>query len=292
MSRSLFYRIAGIVIETVLDASWHMPVLGILENYVCDAAQSDVVIECAAVDELPWIESECVYYDDRKFIQAIDHGFVRYDGHGSDYSACYVCTVRNDNHIKAYVKSSVLVDGVPSHLMAELLQLEHLLALRHGILLHASVICVDDEAVLFTAPSQTGKSTQASLWESYAGAEIVNGDRCAVVVEEEGIFVYGIPFAGSSGIRKNVRLPLKAIVYLKQGLDNEAVLCRGVDAFCKVYEGISVQLWDEQDVQSVMDTVSHVVQRVPVLYFSCTPDEAAVLALKKKLEELEHEKSD
>lgn len=288
----MFYRIADIVIETVLDASWHMPVLGILENYVCDAAQSDVVIECAVVDELPWIESECVYYDDRKFIQAIDHGFVRYDGHGSDYSACYVCTVRNDNHIKAYVKSSVLVDGVPSHLMAELLQLEHLLALRHGILLHASVICVDGEAILFTAPSQTGKSTQASLWESFAGAEIINGDRCAVVVEDEGIFVYGIPFAGSSGIRKNVKLPLKAIVYLRQSKDNRAVVCHGVRAFHRVYKGISVQLWDHDDVQLAMDTVTEIIQNVPVIEFACRPDEAAVLALKKKLEELEHEKSE
>ena len=48
-------------------------------------------------------------------------------------------------------------------MMAELMELEHLLAMRKGILLHASVVCVDGEAVLFTAPSQTGKSTQASL---------------------------------------------------------------------------------------------------------------------------------
>ena len=281
----MFYKIADVVIETILDDVWHMPYVGVLENYVCDACRSDVVMECSIVDELPVVEGDVVYYDHRKHVLRCEDGFVRYTGHGHDVSECYVCTVRQDDVLKAYVKSSVLVDGVPSHLMAELMELEHLLAMRKGILLHASVVCVDGEAVLFTAPSQTGKSTQASLWERYADAEIMNGDRCAVVVEDR-VYVYGIPFAGSSGIRKNVKLPVKAIVYLEQGLDNESVLCRGAGAFRRVYEGISVQLWDEVDVQCVMDTVSTVVQSVPVIHFSCTPDENAVIALRKKLEEL------
>ncbi|WP_370839368.1 hypothetical protein [Intestinibacter bartlettii] len=34
-----------------------------------------------------------------------------------------------------------------------------------------------DKGILFSAPSGTGKSTQADLWEKYENAEIINGDR-------------------------------------------------------------------------------------------------------------------
>ncbi len=287
---SRFYRIADIVIETVFDKEWYMPSQGVLEPFVCETTASDYIVECKLVDELPYKAGNIVYYDARKHVKLSEDGFLRCYGHPKNLDECYACTIRNGNRIDAFVKRSVLVDGIPSHLMAELLELEHLLAIHHGVLLHASVINVNGEAVLFTAPSQTGKSTQASLWERYAAAEIINGDRCAVMIENEGIFVHGIPFAGSSGIRKNIKLPIKAIVYLKQAQENYAEIYRCSAAFRRVYEGCSVQLWDELDVQTVIDTVSKIVENVPVIQFECRPDEEAVNVLKKKLEELSCEK--
>ncbi len=286
------YRIADVVIETVFDQNWKMPSSGVLEEYVCDSKTSDVRIECELVNELPFIETERIYFDERKHVRINQDGFVRYYGHMQDIKSCYACTIRNGNQTKAFVKSSVLVDGIPSHLMAELLELEHLLAMHHKILLHASVICVDNEAILFTAPSKTGKSTQASLWQRVMDAQIINGDRCAVGVEGQKAFVYGVPFAGSSNIRRNVKLPIKAIVYLRQGPQNQAQKCAGASAFRRVYEGCSLQIWDEHDVSCVLDSVAQIIQNVPVIDFECRPDEQAVFVLKKKLEESDHEKSD
>ena len=45
------------------------------------------------------------------------------------------------------------------------------------LLMHGAVIAVGNKAWLFTAPSGTGKSTQAELWERYRNAEQINGDR-------------------------------------------------------------------------------------------------------------------
>ena len=60
--------------------------------------------------------------------------------------------------------------------------------------------------ILFSGPSGIGKSTQAALWQRYAGAEIVNGDR-ALVRPDTGT-VSGVFYAGTSGISRNVTASL------------------------------------------------------------------------------------
>ena len=42
----------------------------------------------------------------------------------------------------------------------------------NGIILHSSFINFENKAILFSAPSGTGKSTQADLWKKYKNAEI------------------------------------------------------------------------------------------------------------------------
>ena len=46
------------------------------------------------------------------------------------------------------------------------------------LVLHSSyVLTQSGAAVLFSGPSGIGKSTQAALWQQYAGADVINGDR-------------------------------------------------------------------------------------------------------------------
>ena len=55
----------------------------------------------------------------------------------------------------------------------------------HSMILHSAYMCYEDTAVLFSAPSETGKSTQAGLWEKYRGTWTVNGDRSLLIREED-----------------------------------------------------------------------------------------------------------
>ena len=49
---------------------------------------------------------------------------------------------------------------------------------KHGVVfLHASQIAVRNKGILFTAPSGTGKTTPARLWEKYRQADIICNDR-------------------------------------------------------------------------------------------------------------------
>ena len=81
---------------------------------------------------------------------------------------------RSDGVVDATVNTE---SGMPltSFVVSEIIDLPRLLLRRGSVFLHASYILYGGQAILFTAPKQTGKSTQAALWQRFAGAEIVNG---------------------------------------------------------------------------------------------------------------------
>lgn len=209
---------------------------------------------------------------------------VRYIGAvAGNWESAYLRTAQRGKDSHVQVKESVYKSTISSKTVLNAIAAEHLIAQAGGFVFHSSYIRVGAEAILFTAPSGTGKSTQAELWSVLRGAEIINGDRSAVRLRDGQAVACGIPFAGSSQICKNVTLPLKAIVYLSQGKETTIRKLRGAEAFRRVWEGVSVNTWDKEDVNKVMDTVQQVVMGVPVYYLSCTPDESAVAALERML---------
>ena len=160
----------------------------------------------------------------------------------------YMCVKHmGKNHFVSITESS-LGDFIPVHTVYEVLQSEKLMADSNAILMHASYIEYQGKAILFTAPSGTGKSTQADLWEKLRGARILNGDRCAVQLREDGFYVCGVPFAGSSNICENVTLPLKTIVCLSQAPQTTITPIKGFMAFRSVYEGCGILPWDKKHV--------------------------------------------
>lgn len=56
-----------------------------------------------------------------------------------------------------------------------LLSLERRMNSYKSYILHSSYIVYQEQAILFSAPSGTGKSTQADLWKKYRDIEIING---------------------------------------------------------------------------------------------------------------------
>ena len=158
-----------------------------------------------------------------------------------------------------------------------------MLAEHGGVVLHSSYIITQrGEALLFSAPSGTGKSTQAELWRSYAGAQVINGDR-ALVKAENGVTANGILFSGTSGIRKNVTAPLRALVLLRQSEKNEIRSVSGKEAFMRLLPQCSYYPNEEENLRLVTGILAEIISAVPVYDFGCVPDESAVSALSEVL---------
>lgn len=156
-----------------------------------------------------------------------------------------------------------------------LIAIEELLLRNHAFLLHSSVVEIEGQLVLFSAPSQTGKSTQASLWEKYLGAEIINGDRCIVRRVGDTFWGFGSPYAGTSGIYKNTSAPIKGIILLKQAPEN-TIRPLGAESFMRLYNQSIVNTWDSSFVAGLSDLIVDVMSHIPIYELSCRPDEEAV----------------
>ncbi len=116
-----------------------------------------------------------------------------------------------------------LIKNLPQteYIMSGIMFLE--LAMHLGYLpIHATAISISNEAVLFSAPSGTGKSTHANYWKQlYPETIFINDDKPLINIENNELYVYGSPFSGEHRINKNIKTKLKAIVLLKQGIDNK-----------------------------------------------------------------------
>lgn len=170
-----------------------------------------------------------------------------------------------------------------TNLMIKLFDLPHQMIAQKGVFLHASYIVWKGKAILFTAPKQTGKSTQANLWKRFRGAKVVNGDRALLRKTEEGWNVYGSPYCGTSKICENISSPLGAIVILSQSNRNAAYMEKPLGAYKALLSGMTFRTWDTNEVSAVADIIKELIFNVPIIRLECLPDEEAVEVLEGML---------
>lgn len=149
--------------------------------------------------------------------------------------------------------------------------------------LHGSYIDWNGSAILFTAPSGTGKSTQARLWKECEGSEIINGDRVLLGKRQNIWHAFGFPNCGSSQICVNRALPIRAIVVLEQGSENRVEQLSVSQKLRSLVSGMAIYHWDERDVQNAVELGAELLSKVPVVKLVCRPDRDAVAVLKEYL---------
>lgn len=161
--------------------------------------------------------------------------------------------------------------------------METLLLQHQGLLLHASLINYKGKAIAFAGPSGIGKSTQADIWHTFLGADIINGDRAALRKERDHWYAYGCPYAGTSGIYKNDREPLAAIIVLGQAEGNRLCQLTAGEAFRYLYPEFSVHHWQKDFVAKATDLCLQLLAETPIYLLECRPDESAATLVKKGL---------
>lgn len=149
--------------------------------------------------------------------------------------------------------------------------------------LHGSFIEWEGGAILFSAPSGVGKSTQAALWQKYAGATVVNGDRVLLRELDGRYYACGYPACGSSDVCLNEMLPIRAIVLLEQAGENEVTALSAGEKIRRLLTGMELYRWHEGELDRALRFCEGLVDALPVPLLRCRPDEGAVRALQSYL---------
>lgn len=153
------------------------------------------------------------------------------------------------------------------------------------LLLHCAYILYNGRAILFTAPSGTGKTTQAKLWQRSMGSRIVNGDRAAIGLKGGIVTAYGLPISGTSPDCENVTAPVAAIVSLSQAKENRVTRLRAASAVKPLLSRTYLPPEFAQDLPLLVDLAASLAARVPVYHLQCLPDDSAVQALAAMIDE-------
>ncbi len=157
-----------------------------------------------------------------------------------------------------------------------MMALEKRMLEQQGMILHASFIVCNGQAVLFSAPSQTGKSTQADLWEKYRNAQIINGDRVLIIKKEEQYYACGWPVCGSSQISFNACVPIAAIVLLGQGTDNMILPATPATMIRRLIPEVTINRWNQEAYMKSLDLIEDMVQKIRMIDYTCTMSQEAV----------------
>lgn len=171
-----------------------------------------------------------------------------------------------------------------SRMISDHIGMETLFLRKDCLMLHAAFIRWQGRGILFTAPSGTGKSTQAGLWEKYEGADILNGDRAAVRRDKSGCWqAYGLPYAGSSGIYRNEKAPVSVVVVLRQAKENRIRSLGMLEIVQFLYSETTVHHWESDFVEKALTLLTELAGEVPFYLLECRPDRGAIEAVKNVL---------
>ncbi len=162
----------------------------------------------------------------------------------------------------------------PYHLMQELLRYAFLF--HNGTIIHGSSLAYDNKGLLFSAPSGTGKSTHTDLWTKYVpGTIIVNDDMPIVCIENGAPYLYGAPWSGKNSIHKNVRVPLKAIVFLERDTACSLAPMDSLDAVWQLFEAIRKPVVPAL-AEKNLDIIAKIIESLPVYRLRCDMSPEAV----------------
>lgn len=147
---------------------------------------------------------------------------------------------------------------------------------HQGFVIHASAIEWNGKGILFSAPSETGKSTQAKLWMDNMGAKILNDDTPCVRSLNGQNYVYGTPWSGSSNKFLNEGAPISAIVILNQSKENRIKRLAIHESVTMLMPRCFLPYYDNNIMNIAINNFEKVISSIPVYFLECRPDMEAV----------------
>ena len=161
-----------------------------------------------------------------------------------------------------------------------------------ALLLHCCGIIRNGRAILFSGPSETGKTSIAHMCGEQYGT--VLNDEMVLITRPtsngNGISAQGAPILGGYSTRQNTTVPLSFIMMMKRGDQTAVHNLNKADAYLRLMRQVITPAYIGQkgvrDVYSLMaDFSSEVAEAIPIYELEFNLDEKALWQIVTEIEE-------
>lgn len=197
----------------------------------------------------------------------------------------YAVSVLVDSCVTVYFLDNPSLWDNPNIRIWNLIHMEALLLQADALILHCSYLLYDGKAILFSAPSGTGKTTQAKLWEKLYPAKIINGDKAILQKKDGTWYACGYPFHGSADECLNEQYPIGTVVVVRQSPEDRIEPMGPMQRLQALYSETTVNVWNRAAVDRTLDLIGDLAASVEVVRQHCTMRDEACRTLHRYLTE-------
>lgn len=154
------------------------------------------------------------------------------------------------------------------------------LAQNRGLcVVHSASLLYRERAWLFSGKSGTGKSTHVNLWKDAYGVPLLNGDLNCLGIDGDRVWVYGLPWCGTSGIATPAAFPLGGVIFLRQWRENVVQELTEAEKVCALSMRMITPTWTAELLNKNLTQAEKIVRRCVAARLCCTkePEAAAVM---------------
>ena len=161
----------------------------------------------------------------------------------------------------------------------------YLLEKKDGFLFHASSIKVGDKAVIFTALSGTGKSTQARHWKQCFGDEVeyINDDKPFIRLVDGTFYVYGSPWNGKHRLGGNIKAPVGYVCFLCRDEEDRVEKISSYEAI-PLFLSQTLGFKEKENQLKVLTLLDKFLKSVKTFRIYCTDTDNSARIIRSSLE--------
>ncbi len=150
---------------------------------------------------------------------------------------------------------------------------------RNLAVVHSASLLYRERTWLFSGRSGTGKSTHTNLWRDAWGVALLNGDLNCLGLEEERVWVYGLPWCGTSGIATPQAHLLGGVVFLKQWREDLVQELTEAEKACLLSMRMVTPTWTAELLNRNLALSERIIRRCMAVRLCCTrkPEAAEVM---------------
>lgn len=179
-------------------------------------------------------------------------------------------------NVHLYCADHLLNTDVEPHLIQHLVQypldqillVQHLLAARKGMLVHAAGAIrrqgSHTQGVIFPGISGAGKSTLTRQLLNNSDWQFVSDDRVVLRVDSEQVALYGTPWPGDAQVALNLSAPLTSLCFLCQSDHSGLESISKSRALERLLPVTSIPWYDRSLLSNALDLCEQVINRTPI----------------------------